>query len=137
MSCKSLIGVATTTTAVVAAGAQLPLSTIIRRRTPCMGLAGNAVTISGTGSDYFLVTVSGTFTAPAVGVVTLALQQNGITVPGGTASNSVATADTEVRSISFTVPIRTTCGQTLDTLTVLNSGVAANFTNICVSVVKL
>lgn len=137
MSCKPLIGVATTTTAAVVAGAQLPLASIIRRRTPCMSLVGNAITIADTGSNYYLVTITATFTAPAAGVVTLTLQQNGATVPGGTASTSVATANTEVRSLSLAIPIRTTCGQSLETLSVVNAGVAATFTNICISVEKL
>lgn len=137
MSCKAAIYAANTTSAAVVAGGTLPLgSTPIRRYSQCsVDLAGNAITLKECG--YYLVTVSATFTAPAVGTVTLALLDDNIAVPGATASKSVATAATEVNSISFTALVRVFNNSAPDNLTVLNSGVAATFSNITVTAVKV
>lgn len=137
MSCKSLINVATTTSTAVTANATLPLTTIVRRRGNDVNLTGNSVAISDCGSNYYLVEVHATFTAPVAGVITLNLQQNGTNVTGATASTTITTATTEVRSLSFTTIVRTFSNQPFDSLSVVNAGVAATFTNIGVSVVKL
>lgn len=137
MSCKSLINVATTASSSVVANDVLPLSTIVRRRGCDVNLSGNAVAITDCGSNYYLVTVTATFTAPVAGVVTLNLQQNGVNVTGATGSSTVTTATTEVRSISFSAIVRTFNTAGIDSLTVVNSGVAATFSNIDVDVIKL
>lgn len=137
MSCKSLIDVATTASSAVVANGVLPLATIVRRRGNDINLSGNSVAITDCGSNYYLVTVTGTFTAPAAGVVTLNLQQNGVNVTGATASTTVTTATTEARSLSFSKIVRTFNNQGIDSLSVVNAGVAATFSNISVSVVKL
>lgn len=137
MSCKSLIDVATTTSTAVIANGILPLQTIVRRRGCDINMSGNSVAITDCGSNFYLVTVTVTFTAPAAGVVTLNLQQNGVNVVGATASATVTTAATEVRSLSFSAIVRTFNNNSIDALTVVNAGVAATFSNIDVSVVKL
>lgn len=137
MSCKSLIDVATTASSAVVANGVLPLATIVRRRGNDINLSGNSVAITDCGSNYYLVTVTGTFTAPAAGTVTLNLQQNGVNVTGATASTTITTATTEVRSVSFSKIIRTFNNQGIDSLSVVNAGVAATFSNISVSVTKL
>lgn len=137
MSCKPNIYVATTTPTPVLATGTLPLSTIVRRN-PCgINLSGNSVNITDRGSNYYLVTVNATFTAPVAGVVTLDLQQNGANVIGATASTTITTATTEVRSLSFQAIVRTFNNIGLDTLSIVNSGVAATFSNINMSVIKL
>lgn len=137
MSCKSLINVATTSSTAVVTGGTLPLATIVRKRGNEINLSGNAVAITDTGSNYYLVTVTATFTAPVVGVVKLDLQQNGTNVTGATASTTITTASTEVRSLSFSAVVRTfnCCG--LDSLSVANTGVGATFSNIAIQVEKL
>ena len=137
MSCKSLIDVATTTSTAVVAGGTLPLATIVRRRGSEVNANGNSVTITDCGSNYYFVVVTATFTAPVAGIVTLNLQQNGVTVSGGTASTTITTATTEVRSLSFPAIVRTFNNVGIDTLTLVNAGVAATFSNIAVSVTKL
>lgn len=137
MACKSLINVATTVSSAVVANGTLPLTTIVRRRGCDINLSGNAVAITDCGSNYYLVTVTATFTAPAEGVVTLALQQNGANVTGATGSTTVTTPTTEVRSISFSAIVRTFNGAGIDSLSVINSGVAVTFSNIDVNVIKL
>lgn len=137
MSCKSLINVATTSSTAVVTGGTLPLATIVRKRGNEINLSGNAVAITDTGSNYYLVTVTATFTAPVTGVVKLDLQQNGTNVTGATASTTITTASTEVRSLSFSAIVRTfnCCG--IDSLAIVNSGVGATFTNIAMQVEKL
>lgn len=137
MSCKSLINVATTTSSSVVANGILPLTTIVRRRGCDVNLSGNAVAITDCGSNYYLVTLTATFTAPTAGNVTLTLQQNGANVTGATATTTITTATTEVRSISFSAIVRTFNTAGIDSLSVVNSGVAATFSNIDVDVIKL
>ena len=132
MSCKSLIDVATTATSAVIANGTLPLATIVRRRGCDVNLS-----ITDMGSNYYLVTVNATFTAPVAGTIALALQQNGVTVTGATASTTITTATTEVRSLSFQAIVRTFNNIGIDSLAVVNTGLAATFSNISVSVVKL
>lgn len=137
MSCKSLIDVATTASSAVVANATLPLSTIVRRRGCDINLSGNSVAITDCGSNYYLVIVTATFTAPVAGIVTLNLQQNGVNVTGATASTTVTTENTEVRSLSFPAIIRTFNSQSIDNLSIVNAGVAATFSNIAMTVEKL
>ena len=137
MSCKSLIDVATTTSTAVVANGTLPLATIIRRRGNELNLSGNAVAITDCGSNYYLVVVTATFTAPVAGIVTLNLQQNGANVAGATASTTITTATTEVRSLSFPAIVRTFNNVGVDSLSLVNAGVAATFSNIAITVEKL
>lgn len=137
MSCKSLISVATTASSAVVVNGVLPLSTIVRRRGMDINLSGNAIAITDCGSNYYKVTVTGTFTAPVAGNVTLNLQQNGVNVTGATATTTVTTATTEVRSLSFTTIVRTFNNVGIDSLTVVNAGVAATFSNIAVTVERI
>lgn len=138
MSCNSLIDVATTTSTSVLSGGVIPFSTVVRRRGREVGQAGSAVAISDCGSNFYLVSVTATFTAPATGIVQLTLQQNGSSVVGGTASTTISTASTEVRSLSFTAIVRTFNNANLvDTLTLVNSGVAITLSSVAMSVIKL
>lgn len=137
MACKSLIYAANTNSTAVVANGTLPISTVVRRRSSDVNLGGNSIVITDTGSNYYLVSVTATFTVPVAGDVSLTLQQNGTNVTGATASTSVTTATTEVRSLSFTAIIRTFNSCSIDNLTVINSGVAATYSNIAISVEKL
>lgn len=137
MSCKSLIDVATTTSTSVLAGATLPLATIVRRRGRDVDLSGNSVAVIDCGSNFYLVTVTATFTAPVAGVISIALQQNGTAVTGATASTTITTASTEVRSLSFSAIVRTYNSAGIDALSIVNTGLAATYSNIDMTVVKL
>ena len=137
MSCKSNIYVATTSSTAVVANGVLPLATTVRRRGSELNLSGNSVAITDCGSNYYLVSVNATFTAPVAGVITLNLQQNGANVTGATARTTITTATTEVRSLSFTAIVRTFNNAGIDSLSVVNAGVAATFSNIAVTAVKL
>ena len=137
MSCKSNIYLATTTPTSVLANGVLPLTTIVRRRGCELSQSGNSIAITDCGSNYYLVNVNATFTAPVAGEVTLQLQQNGSNVTGATASTTVTTPATEVRSLSFSAIIRTFGSTTIDSLTILNTGVGAVFSNIAINTIKL
>lgn len=137
MACKSLIDVATTSSVSVVANGTLPLATIVRRRGNDVNLSGNSVAITDCGSNYYLVSITATFTVPVAGIVALNLQQNGVNVTGGTASVTVATATTDVRSLSYSTIVRTFNNQGIDSLSILNAGVAATFSNIAMTVEKL
>lgn len=137
MSCKSLINVATTNSTSVLAGATLPLATVVRRRGCDVNLSGNSVALTDCGSNFYLVNVTATFTAPVAGVISLALQQNGTDVTGATASTTITTASTEVRSLSFAAIVRTYNSAGIDALSIVNTGLAATFSNIDMTVVKL
>lgn len=137
MSCKPNIYAITTASSAVVANGTLPISTIVRRRGTGVNLSGNSIAVSDCGSNYYLVNVNATFTAPAAGTVTLALQQNGTNVSGAVASTTVTTATTEVRSLSFTAIVRTFNNSISDNLTLVNTGVAATYSNVAITVTKL
>ncbi len=137
MSCKPNIYVTNTTSSSVIANGILPLSTTVRRRGFDITQSGNSISIEDQGSNYYLVTVNATFTVPVAGVVSLALQQNGATVTGATASTTITTPTTEVRSLTFSAIIRTFNNIGVDNLTVINNGVAATYSNIAITVEKL
>ena len=135
MSCKSNIYAVNTTSAAVVANGTLPLSTIVRRYGCAANLSGNSVSLSESG--YYLVNISATFTAPAAGVVSIALQDDGVAVTGATASTTITTASTEVRTLNLTAIVRVFCNSAPDALTIVNTGVAATFSNIAIDVVKI
>lgn len=117
--------------------ALLHLATVVRRRGCDVNLSGNSVALTDCGSNFYLVNVTATFTAPVAGVISLALQQNGTAVTGATASTTITTASTEVRSLSFAAIVRTYNSAGIDSLSIVNTGLAATFSNIDMTVVKL
>lgn len=138
MSCNSVIYVATTTSTSVLANGTIPFGTIVRRRGRGIDKADSSVVISDCGTNFYLVNISATFTAPVAGDVTLVLQQNGSAVVGGTATTTISTASTETRSLAFSAVVRTYNSQSIvDTLSLVNSGVAITLSNVAMSVEKL
>lgn len=129
---NSLIYLATPSVATVASEGTLPLTTIVRRRGQSVQQSSDSILLGSSG--YYHVSVSATFTAPATGVVTLVLKQDGVTVQGATASTTISTATTEVRSLSFEGIVRVPCCGAPVTLSVINSGVDITASNIAVSV---
>lgn len=136
MARKNLISVATTAPTSVLANGTIPLATVVRRYGCPLNLSGNSISIIDCGSNYYLVNVTATFTAPAAGTVTLTLQQNGVDVVGATASTTVSTASTEVRSLSFSAIVRTFNNSSIDSLTLVNKGVAITVANTAISVIQ-
>lgn len=129
---NSLIYLATPSVATVASEGTLPLTTIVRRRGQSVQQSNDSILLGSSG--YYHVSVSATFTAPAAGVVTLVLKQDGVNVQGATASTTISTATTEVRSLSFEGIVRVPCYGAPVTLSIINSGVDITASNIAVAV---
>ena len=128
---ESLIYMITPTAASVAANGVLPLTTIARRLGRAITNGSNSVVLNVPG--YYEINVTETFTAPAAGTVTLKLQRGSEDIPGATASTTITTATTEVRSLSYSTIVRVLPFGPV-TITALNSGVAINISNIGLTV---
>ena len=129
---NSLIYLVTPTPASVLQLGVLPLTTIVRRRGQSIQQANDSIILGASG--YYRVSVTETFTAPAAGTVSLQVRQDNVPVTGGTASTTITTATTEVRSLSFDCIVRVNCCNGPVTLTFINSGVGINTSNIAVNV---
>lgn len=74
------------------------------------------------------------------GNITAQLQRNGVNVPGATATTASAST-TDLRTIAFTQIVEVSpscCAVNNDAnLTIVNSGVAANYSNFNINIVKL
>lgn len=129
---NSLIYLATPATSTVAINGVLPFSTIVRRRGQTIQQSNNSIVLNASG--YYKVSLTVTFTAPVAGVATIQLLQDGVVVQGATASATITTATTEVRSISYDAIVRVRCCDTPSVLTVANTGVAITSSNIAIDV---
>lgn len=129
---NSLIYLASPNPNTVLEGAILPLNTIVRRRGCSIQKSGDSVILGSSG--YYHVSVTETFTAPVAGTVTLEGRIDNIPVTGATASTTITTANTEVRSLSYDFIVRVNCCNGPVTLSFINAGVAINTSNIAVAV---
>ena len=129
---NSLIYLVTPTLASILADGIIPLSTIARRRSYAIQQSNDSILLNAPG--YYKVSLNITFTAPEAGDVTVELRQDGVAVPGATATETITTATTEVRTISFDVIVRVPCCGAPSTLTFVNTGVAISSSNIAVNV---
>lgn len=126
---KAELYIANTTSTSVASGGIVPFDITVRRKGCDIQMGSGGAVIEDVGSNYYDVDVSVTFTAPVAGTITFKLQQNGNDVIGATASTTITTPTTEVRSLTIPATIRTfTCGS-IDTLTLVNSGLAVTVSN--------
>ena len=116
----------------VLAGATLPLNTIVRRRGCAVQKSGDTIILGASG--YYRISITETFTAPVAGVVSSEARIDNVPVSGAKASTTVATATTEVRSLSYDFIARVNCCNGPVTLSFVNSGVAINTSNIAVNV---
>lgn len=137
---KAAIYVANTTEQVVAINGVLSLGSVIRRfgcnncGNPIIDLAGNAISLNGSG--YYDVDVSVVVTPTAAGTVTLTLYQDGVPVPGATASATVAAVDTTV-TLPIDAIVRVFNNVGFSALTLVLTGAAATVDNVAVEVNKL
>lgn len=144
-----LIGTRNTTSQAVVTGGVVDLGSTYRRyykKNDCglttFALNGDAISIQQAG--VYKITVSATFTAPAAGDITLQLYENGVAIPGALATETITTATTEFRSVSFDIYVLVDSLSVLGNLstltediTVVNTGDAATITNIVVDVLKV
>lgn len=72
------------------------------------------------------------------GDVTVTLLQNGIPVPGYTATTTITTATTQVANLALNAPdVRVFCGTTPAIFTLVVSGVGITTSNVAVSVLEV
>ena len=128
---NSLIYMINNTASSVLADGTIPLPVIARRRGRVLQEGSNSITLNAPG--YYKVNLSVTFTAPVAGDATIELRANGDAVPGFTGTETITTATTETRTISLSGVVRTFCNQ-LISLTIVNSGVAIDTSNVAIDV---
>ena len=121
--------------AAVPIGNTVPVGSIIRRYGKCLDANGSAINLSDPG--YYLVNVSATFSAAAVGNVTLALHQDGVLVAGATGTETIATATTENANISLTAIVRVMCCGNSRLSVVVDGTTAPTISNLAIGVVRL
>lgn len=103
---------------------------------------GNGITLNHAGIYHITATLVGS--APAAGVVTVQLFENGVAVDGAISSETITTANTELRTfvIDYYVLVDNACllgraTTVADTISLVNTGVAATFTSVIVNVDKV
>ena len=94
---------------------------------------GNTLTLNGCG--IYLVEVEAVFSGQDAGVATFTIQENNVATTG-TASETITTADTEIRSVDFSKIIRV-LPNTKTSITVIDTGIATTITNFVIKVLKL
>lgn len=110
----------------------------------CVGtFSSSGTSLSLNHKGVYHITVTAIVSAPAAGVVTLQLFANGLAVPGAVASETITTATTELRTLVIDTFILVDSNCVLNSSTVspvsisiVNTGVDANITNIITNVVK-
>jgi hypothetical protein len=129
---KDLIYMTTTTNASVLANGVIPLTTI-QRRTGC-ALQDGTNSIIFRAAGYYKVNGSITFTAPVAGDVTIVAQKSNINIPGITASTTITTADTEIRTLNINGIVKVFCSERGSSLTLVNSNIAITVQNVSLDV---
>lgn len=85
---------------------------------------------------YYNVKVNVTFTAAAAGDVTLTLQKNGENIPSFTGTETITTANTETRTISFGGLIRVLCHEGNPVITLFNdSDIEITTSNVAITII--
>lgn len=129
---NSLIMMATTTANSVLANGIIPLTTITRRRGQVVTSSNSGIVLNRAG--YYKVNGNITFTADDAGDVTITAQKNGVDIVGMTASTTITTATTEVRTLNVSGIVRVTCGEGFATLTLVNGDLAITTSNVEIDV---
>lgn len=134
MSCAA-IQIANIVSTATAVGAVINLGTVQHRQNKC-ALSGSASGVILREPGYYTISATVTFTAPAAGNVTVVGRLNGEQLAGVTATETITTPNTEVRTVALTGLVYIPCGSAPATLTLANTGVASTITNVSVTVVK-
>lgn len=100
-----------------------------------------SITLQQQGIYHITATLVGS--GDAAGVVTVQLLENGVAVPGAFSSETITTADTELRTfvIDYYVLVDDVCllgtnSTSATTISLQNTGVAATFTSVIVNIEK-
>lgn len=132
---QSALFAITPTTAIVPAGGALPLTTVARRITPRIQLGSDSANVCVPG--YYEVTATVTFTAAEAGDVTISAFQNGEAIPGITATETITTPATEVRTVTLHGIVRVRCQEPVAINLVNTSEIEITTTNIALSVIRI
>lgn len=132
---RNLIYTVNTTGAAAPIGSTVPVGSIIRRYGKCISADGESIVLLEPG--YYLVTMTATATAAAVGNVELGIQQDGVAVPGATATETVATAGTEYVNLSFAPAVRVRCCGNARLTVVVAGTTEPTITNLAIGVVRV
>ena len=111
----------------VLANGVIPLTIIARRRGKCIQNDSNSIILNAPG--YYKVNVTVTLSAGAAGIASIALQKNGITIPGMTGATTITTATTENRQVVINGIVRVNCYEGAAALTLVNTGIAITTSN--------
>lgn len=130
---KSAIYVANTGAQAVAVDGTIGLGSIIRRFGCGVDLNGNGITIDEAG--YYDIDISVTAAPTAAGDVTVTMYNNGVAIPGVTATTTAATANDPV-NVSLAGIVRVFCGN-IGSLSLVLTGTAASVTNVATVVTRL
>ena len=103
---RSLIQVANQSSQTVAANSIISLGSTQRRYGCNLRLSGNGIEIDGPG--YYTITGSVSITPTAAGVVTVAVYNNGVQIPGAIAYGSVTTVG-NTTALSLVATIKQGC----------------------------
>ena len=128
---NSLIFMINNSTSSVLENGIIPISVIARRRGRIIQEGSNSIVLNAPG--YYKVNLSVTFTAPVAGNVSISLNNNGVPVQGITGSETITTAETEVRTITLSGVVRTFCNS-VSSLTIVNTGVAIETSNVAIDI---
>ena len=135
MSCKSAIMTSNTVSTPVAVNSVIPIGNIIRRFGNSVSAAGNAIFLNDRG--YYNIDITATFTAPVAGNATITIFQNGVAIPGATATVTVTTANTQFVTVSIPAIARVFDSCSANSITLVLTGIEATFTNVGVVVEKM
>lgn len=127
----------------VAVNGLLPINTVGIQTGCTVTATPGSTTINLNRPGFYKVDFSatGTTSSTTAGAITVAMRTNGVLYPGATSSDNSASA-TDFGSVSFSaiVQVEKQCGchfTAPTSLTFINTGIAATFTNIEVAVTKL
>jgi len=107
----------------------------INKKVGCaMFWMNNSVLITKPG--YYKIAATVTFSAEEAGDVVLTMQKNGIDIPGITATETITTPDTEIRTVTLQGIIRVLCHEGEVFLTLFNKSESAITTsNVSISII--
>ena len=144
-----LLGVRNTTTQSVSALGTINLGSVYRRyckKNNCgirtFDVTSTSVTMQHPGIYHATVTAVGS--GDDAGVVTISLLENGTLIPGAFSSETITTADTELRTFVINTYVLVDDAVILgnnsavaETLTLQNTGIAATFTSVTINLEKV
>lgn len=105
-------------------------------------LSGTSISLNQEG--MYRITITTTFTAPAVGDVTLQLLEDGVAVSGAVVTDTISTATSDIRTVTLDYIVLVDSSYILGRNTTVsknislqNTGVASTISNIVTNIVKV